>query len=521
MNGMVELTEALPPSALVNADLAPTGIGQRTWNAWHIASLWVGMSVCIPTYMLAASMIGAGLSWRQSLVAILLGNAIVLLPLVINAHAGTRYGIPFPVYARAAFGTRGAHLPSLLRAVVACGWFGIQTWIGGLAIHALLAILWPGWRALGGDWRFMGYGLPQYLSFFLFWLINLYFVWAGTESIKRLETLSAPFLIITGLALLAWAAVKVGGIGAILRQADALRPRTARASFLGVFIPWVTAMVGYWATLSLNIPDFTRYARSQRAQVVGQALGLLTTMPLFAFIGVAVTGATLILYGHAIWNPVDLLARLTAESGNPLLGLVAMVALAIATLTTNIAANVVAPANSFANLSPQRVSFRRGGLIAGAIGIFIFPWKLLDMYQAWLITYSGLLGAVAGVIVCDYVVVRRGVLSLRDLYLDDGAYTYRRGVNRRAVAALVAGVAVALAGTLDSRLRFLFDGAWFSGAGMAFGVYWALMRRPSPRAVGPGVSRNPGASPRGQPSVGGSERLTPGRRPGVPKTEAR
>jgi NCS1 family nucleobase:cation symporter-1 len=322
----------------------------------------------------------------------------------------------------------------------------------------------------------MGYGLPQYLSFFLFWLINLYFVWAGTESIKWLETLSAPFLIITGLALLAWAAVKVGGIGAILRQADALRPPTARASFLGVFVPWVTAMVGYWATLSLNIPDFTRYARSQRDQVVGQALGLLTTMPLFAFIGVAVTSATLILYGEAIWNPVDLLARLTAESGNALLGLVALAALAIATLTTNIAANVVAPANSFANLSPRRVSFRRGGLIAGAIGIFIFPWKLLDMYQAWLITYSGLLGAVAGVIVCDYVVVRRGVLSLRDLYLEDGAYTYRQGVNRRAVAALVAGVAVALSGTLDPRLRFLFDGAWFSGAGVAFGVYWALMR---------------------------------------------
>ncbi len=265
---MVELAEPLPPSALVNADLAPTGIGRRTWNLWHIASLWVGMSVCIPTYMLAASMIDAGMSWRQSLLAIFLGNAIVLVPLVINAHAGTRYGIPFPVYARAAFGVRGAHIPSLLRSVVACGWFGIQTWIGGLAISALLAILWPSWRTLGGEWRFMGYGLPQYLGFVLFWVVNLYFVWAGTESIKWLETLSAPFLIATGLALLGWAAAKVGGIGAILDRAEALRPSlpTARMSFFGVFVPWVTAMVGYWATLSLNIPDFTRYARSQRDQ---------------------------------------------------------------------------------------------------------------------------------------------------------------------------------------------------------------------------------------------------------------
>ncbi len=473
---MVELTTPLPPGPLANPDLAPTGIAQRTWNVWHIASLWVGMSVCIPTYMLAASMIGAGLTWWQSLVAILLGNAIVLVPLVINAHAGTRYGIPFPVYARAAFGPRGAHLPSLLRSVVACGWFGIQTWIGGLAINALLEILWPGWHALGGAARFMGYGVPHYMSFLVFWLINMYFVWAGTESIKWLETLSAPFLIVTGVALLGWAAAKVGGIGTILRQADALRPPAARASFLGGFIPWVTAMVGYWATLSLNIPDFTRFAKSQRDQALGQTLGLLTTMPLFAFIGVAVTSATLILYGQAIWNPVDLLARLTAESGNPLLGLVAMLAILIATLTTNIAANIVAPANSFANLAPQRIGFKLGGLIAAAIGIVIVPWKLLDMYQAWLITYSGLLGAVGGVIICDYVVIRRGVLSLRDLYTANGAYAYTGGVNRRAVAALGAGVLVALAGLLHPGLRFLFDGAWFSAAGVAFGLYWLMMR---------------------------------------------
>jgi len=427
--------------------------------------------------MLAASMIGAGFSWGQSLIAILLGNAIVLVPLVINAHAGTRYGIPFPVYARAAFGTRGAHVPSLLRSVVACGWFGIQTWIGGLAINALLGALWPAWWTLGGEWRFMGYGAPQYLSFLAFWAINLYFVWAGTESIKWLETLSAPFLIATGLALLAWAAAKVGGIGTILARAEALRPQAARSSFLGVFIPWVTAMVGYWATVSLNIPDFSRYAKSQRDQAVGQALGLLTTMPLFAFIGVAVTSATVILYGQAIWNPVDLLARLTAEAGNPLLGIVAMVAILVATLTTNIAANIVAPANSFANLAPRRVSFKLGGLIAAAIGIVIFPWKLLEQYQTWLITYSGLLGAVGGVIICDYVAVRRGALSLRDLYDATGAYRYDGGVNRNALVALGAGVAVALAGLLHPRVRFLFDGAWFSAAIVSFVLYWWLMRR--------------------------------------------
>jgi NCS1 family nucleobase:cation symporter-1 len=468
-------------SSLTNEDLAPVPSERRTWNLWHIASLWVGMSVCIPTYMLAASMIGAGMTWFQSLLAILLGNAIVLVPLVINAHAGTRYGIPFPVFARASFGTVGAHVPSLLRSLVACGWFGIQTWIGGLAIHAILSILWSGWSTLGGSWQLMGHSLPLYLSFILFWLINMYFVWAGTESIKWMETLSAPFLIVTGLMLLFWAASRVGGFGTLLRESNALTPASAALTtsqfVLTLFIPWLTAMVGYWATLSLNIPDFTRYAKSQRDQAVGQALGLLTTMPLFAFVGIAVTSATVLLYGQAIWNPIDLLARVTREYNSPVLGITAMLVLIVATLTTNIAANIVAPANSLSNLAPRRISFRLGGIIAGAIGIAILPWKLLDMYQTWLISYSGLLGAVGGVIMADYIVVRRGVLVVPDLYDERGQYSYRSGINRSALLALVAGIAVALLGKIITGLEFLFSGAWFSATFVSFVVYWALMAK--------------------------------------------
>lgn len=490
--------EALPSGRLVSPDLAPTPPASRTWNLWHIASLWVGMSVCIPSYMLAAGMIEAGLTWRQALLAILLGNVIVWIPLVVNAHAGTRYGIPFPVYARASFGTTGAHVPALLRTAVACGWFGIQTWIGGMAIHVLLGILWPGWLELGGGWRFMGNALPQYLAFLAFWAVNVWFVWRGTESIKWMETLAAPFLIAAGLALLWWAAERAGGLGTTLRQADALtggRGALPPGDFLlGRFLPWVTAMVGYWATLSLNIPDFTRYARSQKDQALGQAIGLLTTMPLFAFVGVAVTSATVIIYGEAVWNPVDLVARLAAEQGSPLLGLLAMLVIALATLTTNIAANVVGPAFTFANLAPGRISFRAGGVIAGVIGILIFPWRLLDMYQGWLISYSGLLGAVGGVLLCDYLVVRRGRLSLRDLYLEDGVYRYSGGVNPRAMAALAAGIGVALAGTLSPRLAFLFDGAWFSATLVAFATYALLMRTapaaaPAPRPATPEAAR--------------------------------
>lgn len=473
-----------PDAALTNADLAPTPPEQRTWNLWHIASLWVGMSVCIPSYMLSAGMIQAGLSWRMALLAVLLGNLIVWVPLVINAHAGTRYGIPFPVYARASFGTRGAHVPAVLRAVVACGWFGIQTWVGGMAIDVILGTLWPGWSALGGGWRFMGHGLPQYLAFVLFWAVNLYFVYKGTEGIKWLETLSAPLLIGAGLALLWWGADASGGFGRMLGGADRLSAGArgpGNGFAMGAFLPWVTAMVGYWATLSLNISDFTRYARSQRDQTIGQALGLLTTMPLFAFIGVAVTSATVIVYGEAIWNPVELVARLTREQGSPVLGIVAMLVIAIATLTTNIAANIVSPAFTFANLSPRRISFRTGGVLAAVIGLVIFPWKLLDLYQGWLLTYSGLLGAVGGVILCDYLAVRRRVLDVDDLYREEGIYRYSGGVNPRAVAALAAGVAVALLGLAHPDLKFLFDGAWFSATLVSFATYYSLMR-PAPAA---------------------------------------
>jgi NCS1 family nucleobase:cation symporter-1 len=468
-------------TALTNADLAPTPPERRTWNLWHIASLWVGMSVCIPSYMLASAMIGAGLGWRASLLAVFLGNAIVLVPMVITAHAGTRYGIPFPVFARAAFGTRGTHVPSLLRAVVACGWFGIQTWVGGLAIHAMAGAAWPGFLTVGGDWRFMDHTVAEFASFALFWVMNLYFVWAGAESIKWLETVSAPVLLALALALLWWGVSAAGSVGAMLAGADRLSTATTGTETLGQFLPWVTAMVGYWATLSLNIPDFSRFARSQRDQAIGQALGLLTTMPFIAFIGVAVTGATVVAFGEAIWNPVDLLARLTAQSGSPVLGVVATAALLVATLTTNIAANIVAPANSFSNLVPDRIGFRLGGLIAGVLGVLILPWALLDRYQTWLITYSGLLGAAAGVLLADYVFVRRGALVVEALYAPDGRYSYRNGVNPAAMIALAAGIATALAGLAVPALRVLFDAAWFSAAIVAAVVYRALMPGLDPR----------------------------------------
>jgi NCS1 family nucleobase:cation symporter-1 len=480
LTGLVELAHEPRDRALYSPSLAPTPIAERTWSRWDLAALWVGMSVCIPTYMLAGDLIRSGMNWWQAMAAILLGNLLVLAPMILNGHAGTRYGVSFPVFARAAFGVRGAHIPSLTRALVACGWFGIQTYIGGEAISAIITLLWPAWPALAGGAPLLGLTPSSWVTFIAFWAINVYFVWRGTDAIKWMEKLAAPFLIVVGLVLLGWAVRAGGGLSHVLGRSSELLAAASGPSGLdwivGVFLPGLTAMVGFWATLSLNIPDFTRYSRGQREQVMGQVLGLPTTMVLFSFIGVVVTAATVILYGHAIWDPVALVTRIAGDAGSPLIAVVAMFTLAIATLSTNIAANIVGPANSLANAFPGRVSFRVGGLIAALVGVLLCPWLLLSVYIGWLVSYSGLLGAVGGVLIADYWLLRRGRLDLPDLYEPRGRYSYARGFNLRALAAMAVGLVVVGLGYLVPALAFLAQGAWFSGVFASGAAYLVLMR---------------------------------------------
>ena len=473
-------------SSLSNPDLAPVPPSGRTWNWWHFCALWIGMSVCIPTYTLASGLIDSGMSWDQAMFTIFLGNLIVLAPMILNAHAGTRYGIPFPVFARASFGVLGANVPALLRAMVACGWFGIQTWFGGAALWTLTKQLSPGLANLPNVMPpFLGLTTGEALGFLVFWAINVWFIIKGTESIKWLESVSAPFLIVVGLALLAWAYLKAGGWGPILSRPSKFADL---AAFWPVFFPSLTAMVGFWATLSLNIPDFTRYAKSQRDQVVGQALGLPPTMTLYAFIGVAVTSATAIIFpgGNVVWDPVELLGKI----GGPLTVLLSMVALSIATLTTNLAANVVSPANDFSNAAPRLISFRTGGLITAVVGLLMMPWKLLASSQGyiftWLIGYSALLGPIGGIMIVDYFILRGRNLNVNDLYRRGGTYEYRGGFNPAALVALVIGVAPCVPGFLAQAFpdaypnvapvwKTLYAYAWFLGFAVAGSVYLALM----------------------------------------------
>jgi NCS1 family nucleobase:cation symporter-1 len=465
-------------NSLWNEDLAAVPKSERTWGIYNYVSLWVAMSVCIPTYMLASGLIAAGMSWKQALGTILLGNVIVLIPMVLNAHAGAKYGIPFPVYVRASFGVLGANVPAVLRALVACGWFGIQCWIGGQALFSMVKVVAP---SVGGD--------GVWWCFAAFWLLNMVVVWRGIETIKSLQVVSAPFMLIVGLVLLFWMVGRAGGFNVVLASAGAFHAASGGTTpeFWKIFVPSLTGIVGFWATVALNIPDFTRYAKSQKAQMLGQAIGLPAAMTLYSFIGIAVTAATVIVTPDhkAIWSPIELIASFH----EPLIALIGLVALLLATLNTNVAANVVSPSNDFSNLRPNLISFRMGGLITGVLGIACMPWKLAadpDRYiNGWLIGYSGLLGPIAGVMIADYFIVRKRTLDVEGLYVRGGVYEYAAGFNPRALIALCVGVVVALVGLFVPELHWLYEYAWFVGFAVAAVLYVALMSGPDVRAMIP------------------------------------
>ncbi len=483
---MNEVDHNIQSSPLYSEDLAPIPQSKRTWNTWNYAALWISMSLCIPTYMLASSLIEGGMNWWQSILTIFLGNTIVLIPMILNGHAGAKYGIPFPVFARASFGTRGANIPAMLRAIVACGWFGIQTWIGGYALYQMLRLWFPSLETLPVIFpKWFGLQTGPAITFFLFWILNMYIIYLGVDSIKRLLVFKAFFLPFAAIALLIWAIVAAKGLGPILAQPSKFH---SSGVFWNYFFPALTGMVGFWATLSLNIPDFTRYAKSQQAQIKGQIIGLPPSMTLFSFIGVVVTSSTAIIYGSTIWDPLVLAGRFE----NRLLVSVAMIAVTISTLATNIAANMVSPANDFANLAPKKISFRTGGYITGIIGLLIFPWKLIasptGYIFTWLIAYSSLLGPVGGIMITDYFFIRGQQLSISQLFEPGGRYSYKNGFNGIALIALLLGILPNVPGFLVAIgvvskdavwpwLAAIYNYAWFAGFFISSIIYFVLMKR--------------------------------------------
>ncbi len=551
---IVILHENLSDSRLYSEDLKPVSPEDRTWSMWSLAALWVGIAVCIPTYLLASYMIGSGMTWIESLIIIGLANLIITIPMVLNGHAGVKYGIPFPVLGRSSFGINGIHIPAMLRAIVACGWFGVQTWIGGLAFYAIF-------NALFGYQGSDGLVLGKFIGFGIFWILNMYFIWKGTESIKFLEQYSAPILIIMGIVLIGWGAYNGGGFKNVLNQSNYLAapsitkgedyniininpalnskgvPKAEEYRVFSDGIPeqwepmdgtriniernddqksiqlrkkagesyieslpielniekdimgskeskwwnyllWLTIMVGFWATMSLSIADITRYSATQKEQVIGQFIGLPGTMILYSFVGIFVSCAAVVIFddiligNNAPWDPVTLLSKFQ----NPVVVIVSQIFMIIATLSTNIAANVIAPANAFSNLSPKNISFRTGGLITGAIGIIICPWYLMNEISNILIFISGLLGPVLGIMLSDYFLLRKTELNLGELYKENGLFSYKRGFNISAMIALFSGIFIAIIGYFVPSLEAFYKLSWFSGFFVSFVLYYFLMK---------------------------------------------
>jgi NCS1 family nucleobase:cation symporter-1 len=476
---LFELKEDVSASPLWNEDLAPVPRVKRNWTTYNFAALWVSMAHCIPTYMLASGLISKGMNWWQALMTILLGNVIVLIPILLNSHPGTKYGIPFPVYARASYGTIGSNLPAIMRAIVACAWFGIQAWIGGQAIHLLIRAVYPAWPTLlGGPIQapiIGGYTATEYISFLIFWAINIAIVYRGMNLLRKVENWAAPFVLVMAAILVIWAVWKAKGLGTIMESKNDFHSVSA---FMKVFAPSLTAMIGFWATLSLNMPDFTRFGRSQREQIVGQIVALPTTMTIFSAMGVVITSAAIVIYPHMnpgeVWDPVKLIGQFSQTW----LVAIAMFTVVVATLSVNIAANVVSPANDFANAFPRWISFKTGGLITGIVGIIVQPWRLLadaDRYFGYLGTYSGALGSIAGVLIVDYWIIRKTELKVADLYKTSGIYSYLAGWNWSAVVATLLGCAFALGGKVIPQIAILLDYAWFVGFFVSGASYYVLM----------------------------------------------
>ncbi|MHB8873571.1 MAG: NCS1 family nucleobase:cation symporter-1 [Myxococcaceae bacterium] len=511
-----EALAALPAdiagSPLFNGDLAPVPEARRNWTTYNFAALWISMAHCIPTYMLAGGLVAVGMNWWQALLTIGLGNVIVLAPILLNAHPGTKYGVPFPVLARASFGTVGANVPAVLRAIVACGWFGIQTFIGGEAVKTFIEAMWPGFAGVGGGVTVLGLGVPSAITFLVFWGLNIFIIFRGMNAVRVFENWAAPIVLVMAALLLGFVVSRAGGMGELVTQPSRF---ATFGDFWVVFVPSLTGMIGFWATLSLNIPDFTRFGRGQREQMLGQTLGLPTTMIVFSAMGVVITSASQAILKTAdaskLWDPVFILSQLTSSAApagldapliasgatRAVVAVVALLGVAVATISVNIAANVVSPANDFANLAPRYISFKTGGLITGLLGIAMMPWKLLSSAStyifSWLVGYSALLGPIAGIMIVDYWLLRKKELDVPDLYRPNGRYA---GVNPVAMLALVLGIAPNVPGFLKNvHLRSgppdFFDAiyvyAWFTGFFIAGLVYFAGSMAAAGKGAGAGV----------------------------------
>lgn len=431
---MVELAS----SKYLNDDIKPASRSERTWSTYNIAMLWVGMVIAITSFSFSASLVALGLSPVAAIINVAIGNLIVLIPMQINSHAGTKYGIPFPVFSRLSFGQKGAHIPSMARSIVAAGWCSVQCWVGGAAVSSIIGVFFSGWD-VEGTGRFIGFGI--------FILIIMYLTLKGSEGIKWVQAIGSPILIMVVLGLAVWT-IKTGldydySFMDLLSQPSDKGLLIESGGYWIVFFSGITSNIAVWATLALNIPDLSRYAKGQKEQLKGQMLALPISMTVLAIIGAFFAEVTRVAFGTAHHDPTIIMQWFESK----IVIIIVALAVIIATITTNIAANVVAPANGFSNLSPKRISFRTGVIITCVLSIAYRPWWMFGSAGAWMFSFLGtvgmLLGPVAAILAADYMIIKKRRVDLKALYTEEeNRYSYYKGFNLRAIAAWLIAVFV-------------------------------------------------------------------------------
>lgn len=458
-NGLYELTDAakaeLSSSKYYNEDLAPTSVSQRNWTTYNISMLWVGMAICIPSMSLASGLIGMGVSPWLSIINVALGNIIVLIPIQLNSQIGTKYGIPFPLFARLTFGGKGAQIPAILRAITACGWTSVQAWVGGGAVAAIIGCVIPsfadaGWTVGLPSWGGMQtVAMGQFIGYVIFMLFIGWVAYKGMDQIKWIQNIGGPLLIIIMIALLVWATTYAGSegysFGDVINSGNNDALIEAAGGFALVYLGGLMGNIAFWATMALNIPDFSRYARSQKDQFRGQLYGMPLPMAFCAFVGAFFARATELVDGTAMFDPTAVFYHLN----NKLIILIAALGVAAATVTTCVAANVVAPANGFSNINPKKISYKKGVVITMLIAFFVLQaWWIYGSggaYFTWMNAYGTILAPIAAIFIADYFVCKNRQIEIAALFKgENGRYWYSGGFNQAAIIAWIVAFIIPL-----------------------------------------------------------------------------
>ncbi|MGO5013728.1 NCS1 family nucleobase:cation symporter-1 [Niallia sp. Sow4_A1] len=458
-----------PDSTLYNADLAPTPKAKRNWTAWIYACVWMGIVHNINQWVITANMLDKGMSFWQAFGVTCFAFGIVYVVLILNSFAGAKYGVPFPVLIRSAFGHKAALIPIFIRGVLGIFWFGIFVYLASESIDVAFGAIVPGWEDLSNI-NFLGMGLNTVIGYTISIILHYLLITHGIERIKKYELWAGPLIMVVAIALVIWAINVAGGLSPLVN----IESTIAKEDFWGLFFLSATGIIGTVATLIVNIPDLTRFSRSQKDQIVGQAIGVPIMFIFFSIISLLVTAGTMYAYGGVINDPIHIIERFD----NPLVVFIGAIIILASVLSLNAATNAIAVGFDLAALLPQKLNFRKAGIIAIFVGVLSLPW-LWYGETAYMDNIMGVLGStmgpVAGIMLIDFFVIRRQKYEVNSLFVTDGLYAYKDGWNIHAVLAFIIGFIIALSGLIVPKLDWLYAYNWFLGIGTGGLVYWLLM----------------------------------------------